>query len=44
VLYHETSNTLVIRNAEGVPSTMYRPNSATHGYATNIDYFNNHSF
>lgn len=44
VLYNPSSNTLLIHNSNSVPSTMYRPSPASHGYPTNLDYFTNHPF
>jgi len=38
--YNPKTNTFGVKNADGVPKTMFRPNPADHGYPTNLDYFN----
>ena len=40
IYYNPSSNTFAVKNAEGVPKTMFRPDPADHGYPTNLDYFN----
>ncbi len=39
VLYNPFSNTFAVRTADGVPRTLFKPDTAKHGYATNLDYF-----
>ncbi|WP_341873621.1 VENN motif pre-toxin domain-containing protein [Enterobacter cancerogenus] len=40
IYYNPSSNTFAVKNAEGVPKTMFRPDPVDHGYPTNLDYFN----
>lgn len=40
IYYNPSSNTFAVKNADGVPKTMFRPDPADHGYPTNLDYFN----
>ena len=40
IYYNPSSNTFAVKNADGVPKTMFRPEPADHGYPTNLDYFN----
>lgn len=40
VLYDPHSNTLVVCDANRAPRTMFKPDPAKHGYASNLDYFN----
>ena len=40
IYYNQSSNTFAIKNADGVPKTMFRPHPKDHGYPTNLDYFN----
>jgi hypothetical protein len=39
VRYHPGSNTFGVANSNGVPRTLFRPNTAEHGLPTNLDYF-----
>lgn len=39
VFYDPKSNTFAVQTAEGTPKTMFKPDSATHGHKTNLDYF-----
>ncbi|OLY94438.1 RHS repeat-associated core domain-containing protein [Cnuella takakiae] len=39
VYYHPGTNTFAVTKADGTPKTMFRPNPAEHGHATNQDYF-----
>ncbi len=38
--YNPTTNIFAVKNADGVPKTMFKPNPADHGHKTNLDYFN----
>jgi RHS repeat-associated protein len=40
VVYDAATNTFGVKNANDVPKTMYKPDTKTHGYKTNLDYFN----
>lgn len=40
VLYDPATNTFAVKDADGAPKTMFRPDPAQHGYPTNLDYFN----
>jgi filamentous hemagglutinin len=40
VVYNPTTNTFAIKNANGVPQTMFKPDPTIHGYPSNMDYFN----
>ncbi|ELN9580835.1 hemagglutinin repeat-containing protein [Enterobacter roggenkampii] len=40
IYYNPSSNTFAVKNSDGVPKTMFRPDPADHGYPTNLDYFN----
>lgn len=40
LLYDVGSNTFAVRVADGVPRTMFRPDPATHGFQSNIDFWN----
>ncbi|OCG21472.1 hypothetical protein A9G22_09630 [Gilliamella sp. App2-1] len=40
VLYNPQSNIFAVKNADGTPKTMFKPNPADHGYKTNLEYFN----
>lgn len=39
VRYHPGSNTFGVMNANGAPRSLFRPDPAEHGYASNPDYF-----
>ena len=39
VRYHPGSNTFGVMDANGAPRTLFRPDPAVHGHATNLDYF-----
>ena len=39
VMYNTSTNTFAIKNANGVPQTMFKPDPAVHGYSNNMDYF-----
>jgi len=39
VVYDPVSNTLVVCDVNHVPRTMFKPDPAKHGHATNLDYF-----
>ena len=38
--YNPSTNIFAIKNADGTPRTMFKPNPANHGYKTNLEYFN----
>lgn len=38
--YNPSTNIFAIKNADGTPRTMFKPNPADHGYKTNLEYFN----
>ncbi|WP_179855810.1 hypothetical protein [Gilliamella sp. wkB308] len=38
--YNPSKNIFAIKNADGTPRTMFKPNPADHGYKTNLEYFN----
>ncbi|MCX8607227.1 hypothetical protein J3U46_00460, partial [Gilliamella sp. B3771] len=40
VFYNPQSNIFAVKNADGTPKTMFKPNPADHGYKTNLEYFN----
>ena len=40
VFYNPSSNIFAVKNADGTPKTMFKPNPAEHGYKTNLEYFN----
>lgn len=40
LFYDPSSNTFAVQSANGAPKTMFRPDSAQHGYSSNLDYFN----
>jgi filamentous hemagglutinin len=40
IYYNPSSNIFAVKNAEGVPKTMFKPDPVDHGYPTNLDYFN----
>ena len=40
VFYNPQSNIFAVKNADGTPRTMFKPNPADHGYKTNLEYFN----
>ncbi|MVX93055.1 hemagglutinin, partial [Escherichia coli] len=40
IYYNPSSNIFAVKNADGVPKTMFKPNPEEHGYKTNLDYFN----
>ena len=39
ILYHVESNTFGIKNAQGIPKTMFKPNPSIHKKANNLRYF-----
>lgn len=39
VVYDPASNVFGIKNADGVPKTMFKPDASQHGFPTNLDYF-----
>ena len=39
VFYHPTSNTFAIKNQQGLPRTMYKPDPLIHNYKNNLEYF-----
>jgi RHS repeat-associated protein len=40
VMYNPATNTFAVKNVNGTPQTMFRPDPSRHSYATNLDYFN----
>jgi RHS repeat-associated protein len=40
VLYYPNSNTFAVQGTDGAPKTMFKPDPSTHGYPTNLDYYN----
>ncbi|MBS9422656.1 DUF637 domain-containing protein [Photorhabdus caribbeanensis] len=38
--YNPKTNIFAVKNVDGVPKTMFKPNPVGHGYETNLDYFN----
>nr|WP_254921196.1 hypothetical protein [Photorhabdus luminescens] len=38
--YNSETNIFAVKNVDGVPKTMFKPNPVDHGYKTNLDYFN----
>lgn len=40
IYYNPSTNTFAVKNADGTPKTMFRPDPADHGYKTNLDYYN----
>ncbi|EKJ55723.1 hypothetical protein [Escherichia coli] len=40
IYYNPSSNIFAVKNTDGVPKTMFKPNPEEHGYKTNLDYFN----
>jgi filamentous hemagglutinin len=40
VLYNPATNTFAVKDVNGAPKTMFRPDPSQHGYSTNLDYFN----
>lgn len=38
--YDPSSDTFAVKTKDGAPKTMFKPDPAQHGYATNLDYFN----
>lgn len=43
VRYNHITNEFGILRGDGVIRTYFKPNPATHGFPTNLDYFNNQS-
>lgn len=39
VFYNQALNAFAIKNAKGVPRTMYKSNPSIHQYPTNLEYF-----
>lgn len=40
IFYNPNSNIFAVKNTDGTPKTMFKPNPAEHGYKNNLEYFN----